>query len=109
MTATARPTAGIGGRQHRTTPARSSANLGCARPEKRKLRPRRLTSRARIRTAAEYSNVIDRERLRETSSGLLTCPNDRERPLRREFASRGAVTPTAETDEPGPCWTAAGA
>ena len=41
-------------------------------------------------TAAEYSNVLDRQRLRRTSSGPLTCFNDRERPRRREFASRGS-------------------
>src|SRR5262249_32528148 len=42
------------------------------------------------RTAAEYSNVMDCEQLRATSSGPLTSPNDRERPCRREFASRGS-------------------
>ena len=42
------------------------------------------------RTAAEYSNVLDRPRLRRTSSGPLTCLNDRERPCCREFASRGS-------------------
>ena len=42
------------------------------------------------RTAAEYSNVLDRQRLRRTSSGPLTCLNDRERPRSQEFASRGS-------------------
>ena len=36
-------------------------------PENRKLRPLRLTGQVRSRTAAEYSNVTDCERLRETS------------------------------------------
>jgi hypothetical protein len=29
---------------------------------------------------------------------LLTCGNDRHRPLRLEFASRGTVTPTTDTN-----------
>jgi len=41
------------------------------------------------RTAAEYSNVLDRQRLRRTSSGPLTCINDRERP-RCQSSHRGA-------------------
>jgi hypothetical protein len=40
----------------------------------RKLRPRNLTSRTWSRTAAEYSNVMDRQRLRETSSGRRLAP-----------------------------------
>jgi hypothetical protein len=47
-------------------------------------------------TALEYSNVTDRERLRATSISRLTCPNDPERPLRREFASRGATDSLGE-------------
>jgi hypothetical protein len=53
--------------------------------------PHSIIGRAGSRTAAEYSNVMDYERLRGTSSGPLTCPNDRERPRRREFASRGSA------------------
>src|SRR6516165_10113458 len=42
-------------------------------------------------TAAEYSNVMDRQRLRETSSDPLTCPNDPER-LPAESSHRGAIS-----------------
>jgi hypothetical protein len=31
----------------------------------------------------------------------VTCPNDRQQPRRREFASRGTVTPTTDTNESG--------
>src|SRR5262249_8974088 len=41
------------------------------------------------RTAHEYSNVIGSERPPLTPTGSVTCPNDRQRPRRREFASRG--------------------
>src|SRR5262245_36450296 len=55
------------------------------------------------RTAAEYSNVLDRQRPRRTSGGPLTCLNDRERPRCREFASRGsgAQIPSAPLGIPG--------
>jgi hypothetical protein len=32
----------------------------------------------------------------------VTCPNDRERPRRQEFASRGVATAATDTNEPGP-------
>ena len=42
------------------------------------------------RTALEYSNAIRCQRLPRTATDLVTCPNDPERPRRREFASRGS-------------------
>jgi hypothetical protein len=52
--------------------------------------PHSIIGRAGSRTAEEYSNVMDYERVRRTHSDPLTCPNDRERPRGREFASRGS-------------------
>ena len=42
------------------------------------------------RTAQEDSNAGDRERLRQATVRPASCPNDPERPRRREFASRGS-------------------
>src|SRR5262245_20762680 len=53
--------------------------------------PHSIIGRAESRTAAEYSNVMDCERHQGTSSSPLTCPNDRERPRCREFASSGSL------------------
>jgi len=39
--------------------------------------------------AAEYSNAIDRRAAPRDFYRPLSCPNDHERPRRREFASRG--------------------
>jgi len=45
--------------------------------------------KAERRTAQKYSNAIGRGRLRQTAAETATCPNDHQRPRRREFASRG--------------------
>src|ERR1019366_2635349 len=44
----------------------------------------------RKRAAHKYSNAIGLERLWQAATDWTTCPNDRERPRRREFASRGS-------------------
>jgi len=49
-----------------------------------------MMPRAERRTAHKYSNVIGRERLHPIATRPLTCPSDRERPLCREFASKGS-------------------
>jgi hypothetical protein len=48
---------------------------------------------AGYRTAQKYSNAVGRERLRQAAAERVTFPNDRERPRRREFASRGRACP----------------
>jgi hypothetical protein len=46
------------------------------------------------RTARMYSNAIGRERLRQTATGSVNCPNDHQRPPSQEFASRGQACAT---------------
>lgn len=50
-----------------------------------------LTCVAERCTAGKSSNAIGRERIRRAIAERVTCPSDRERPRRREFASRGSV------------------
>ena len=52
-------------------------------------RPRELPVWSAV--ALEYSNITDCERLSQTATDSVTCPNDRERPRRREFASRWSL------------------
>jgi hypothetical protein len=53
------------------------------------------------RTVRENSNATDSERAPSDCGRSLTCASDRERPRCQEFASRGAVTPTTDTNRFG--------
>jgi hypothetical protein len=57
----------------------------------------RAHGQVRSRTAAEYSNVIDCERFRDTSTGRRLAPTTRSDLPRREFASRGMGSPFSST------------
>jgi hypothetical protein len=69
--------------------SRPSANRGELGPVKLLIRD--PDDHSERRTADRYSNAADRERLRQTAIWTATCPNDRERPRRQEFASRGTL------------------